>query len=77
MQQFCQYGSVRGATGNRRPYRDNSYPYTTPSPRSRLSVLPEPILAEVWIRANLRSRSKHSGTFVRYTRPNLSHSEKS
>ncbi len=22
MQQFCQYGSVRGATGNRRPYRD-------------------------------------------------------
>ncbi len=25
MQQFCQYGSVRGATGNRRPYRDNSY----------------------------------------------------
>lgn len=26
MQQFCQYGSVRGATGNRRPYRDNAYP---------------------------------------------------
>ena len=26
MQQFCQYGSVRGATGNRRPYRDNLYP---------------------------------------------------
>ena len=25
MQQFCQYGSVRGATGNRRPYRDISY----------------------------------------------------
>ena len=25
MQQFCQYGSVREATGNRRPYRDNSY----------------------------------------------------
>ena len=25
MQQFCQYGSVRGATGNRRPYRDNYY----------------------------------------------------
>ena len=25
MQQFCQYGSVRGATGNRRPYRDKSY----------------------------------------------------
>ena len=22
MQQFCKYGSVRGATGNRRPYRD-------------------------------------------------------
>ena len=22
MQQFCQYGSVRGATGNRRLYRD-------------------------------------------------------
>ena len=31
MQQFCQYGSVRGATGNRRPYRENSY---TPEPRS-------------------------------------------
>ena len=28
MQQFCQYGSVRGATGNRRPYRDNSYTHT-------------------------------------------------
>ena len=26
MQQFCQYGSVRGATGNRRPYRDNMTP---------------------------------------------------
>ncbi len=25
MQQFCQYGSVRGATGNRRPYRDIAY----------------------------------------------------
>jgi hypothetical protein len=25
MQQFCQYGSVRGATGNRRPYRDSSF----------------------------------------------------
>ena len=25
MQQFCQYGSVRGATGNRRPYRDKTY----------------------------------------------------
>ena len=24
MQQFCQYGSVRGAAGNRRPYRDKS-----------------------------------------------------
>jgi hypothetical protein len=22
MQQFCTYGSVRGASGNRRPYRD-------------------------------------------------------
>ena len=22
MQQFCTYGSVRGAAGNRRPYRD-------------------------------------------------------
>jgi hypothetical protein len=22
MQQFCIYGSVRGASGNRRPYRD-------------------------------------------------------
>ena len=22
MQQFCKYGSVRGAAGNRRPYRD-------------------------------------------------------
>ena len=28
MQQFCQYGSVRGATGNRRPYRDISYPHS-------------------------------------------------
>ena len=28
MQQFCQYGSVRGATGNRRPYRDISYTLT-------------------------------------------------
>ena len=27
MQQFCQYGSVRGATGNRRPYRDNCYTF--------------------------------------------------
>jgi hypothetical protein len=25
MQQFCTYGSVRGAMGNRRPYRNNSY----------------------------------------------------
>ena len=25
MQQFCQYGSVRGATGDRCPYRDISY----------------------------------------------------
>ena len=34
MQQFCQYGSVRGATGNRRPYRDNSYtPFEIPIPR--------------------------------------------
>ena len=24
MQQFCTYGSVRGALGNRRPYRDRS-----------------------------------------------------
>jgi len=24
MQQFCTYGSVRGALGNRRPYRDNN-----------------------------------------------------
>jgi hypothetical protein len=24
MQQFCPYGSVRGATGDRRPYRDES-----------------------------------------------------
>ncbi len=23
MQQFCQYGSVRGAASNRRPYRDH------------------------------------------------------
>jgi hypothetical protein len=23
MQQSCMYGSVRGALGNRRPYRDN------------------------------------------------------
>ena len=29
MQQFCQYGSVRGATGNRRPYRDISYTLMT------------------------------------------------
>jgi hypothetical protein len=24
MQQFCPYGSVRGALGNQRPYRDKS-----------------------------------------------------
>jgi hypothetical protein len=24
MQQFCTYGSVRGALGNRRPYRDKT-----------------------------------------------------
>ena len=24
MQQFCTYGSVRGASGNRRPYRDKA-----------------------------------------------------
>jgi hypothetical protein len=24
MQQFCTYGSVRGAPGNRRPYRDKT-----------------------------------------------------
>jgi hypothetical protein len=24
MQQFCPYGSVRGASGNRRPYRDKT-----------------------------------------------------
>jgi hypothetical protein len=24
MQQFCPYGSARGASGNRRPYRDKS-----------------------------------------------------
>jgi hypothetical protein len=26
MQQSCTYGSVRGAAGNRRPYRDESLP---------------------------------------------------
>ena len=26
MQQFCTYGSVRGALGNRCPYRDNRVP---------------------------------------------------
>ena len=38
MQQFCQYGSVRGATGNRRPYRDNSYPpsYIYPKGMARM-----------------------------------------
>jgi hypothetical protein len=25
MQQFCKYGSVRGAAGNRRPYRDPAF----------------------------------------------------
>jgi len=25
MQQFCTYGSVRGAPGNRRPYRDTEH----------------------------------------------------
>ncbi len=30
MQQFCQYGSVRGATGNRRPYRDDDFPGSLP-----------------------------------------------
>ena len=36
MQQFCTYGSVRGALGNRRPYRDKS-PFTfTDSRRGRL-----------------------------------------
>jgi len=34
MQQSCTYGSVRGALGNRRPYRDKKAP-TAPS-RSRL-----------------------------------------
>jgi len=28
MQQFCTYGSVRGAPGNRRPYRDKTAPET-------------------------------------------------
>jgi hypothetical protein len=26
MQQFCTYGSVRGAVSNGRPYRDNRHP---------------------------------------------------
>jgi hypothetical protein len=26
MQQFCTYGSVRGASGNWRPYRDKTAP---------------------------------------------------
>jgi hypothetical protein len=29
MQQSCTYGSVRGAPGNRRPYRDNSVTNTS------------------------------------------------
>ena len=37
MQQFCTYGSVRGALGNRRPYRDKSrfegFTYKTESPK--------------------------------------------
>ena len=34
MQQFCQYGSVRGATGNRRPYRDDGFFGRVPQPQS-------------------------------------------
>ncbi len=34
MQQFCQYGSVRGATGNRRPYRDDGFCGETRRPQS-------------------------------------------
>jgi hypothetical protein len=33
MQQSCTYGSVRGASGNRRPYRDKS----PPDPRRHLA----------------------------------------
>jgi hypothetical protein len=33
MQQFCMYGSVRGASGNRRPYRDKTAVFRrTPQP---------------------------------------------
>ena len=43
MQQFCQYGSVRGATGNRRPYRDNTY---TPMLETRHFLQAHTILEE-------------------------------
>ncbi len=35
MQQFCTYGSVRGATGNRRPYRVESRRFFTRSTAAR------------------------------------------
>lgn len=37
MQQFCQYGSVRGATGNRRPYRDDGFCGQPPEPQAPVS----------------------------------------
>ena len=50
MQQFCPYGSVRGALGNQRPYRDNTRCGGTASRRFSLrkvytqQVLPNEVL---------------------------------
>jgi hypothetical protein len=39
MQQFCTYGSVRGASENRRPYRDKSkYAGQRPTPQRLQAV---------------------------------------
>ena len=53
MQQFCQYGSVRGAASNRRPYRDHDinrnclflmiFSNSTPSCRHRSRIAAPPI----------------------------------
>jgi hypothetical protein len=40
MQQFCMYGSVRGALGNWRPYRDNSQSRPKTGFRGRLEGYP-------------------------------------
>ena len=55
MQQSCTYGSVRGASGNRRPYRDKRVldPQKQPSLERRINSLPGLVSAEKGFFSNL------------------------